>query len=114
MTEQMTPEEAIKYIDEWIESESPMYSGTEDALNVLRCAFEAAIAAATEWQPIETAPDASKSTGEIWLFGGRYDKPTLASPDGSFWRYELTISPETVPKFWCPQVIPTPPTEERE
>lgn len=62
----------------------------------------------SEWQPIETAPDAEKEK-TVWLFGGRYDEPTLRPSDGSFWRYEKSIGSEHVPTHWMELKIPESP-----
>lgn len=64
--------------------------------------------AMTEWQPIKTAPNASAHK-KVWVFGGRYDEPTIVPSDGDFWRYESKNGMKSLPTHWMELHIPNPP-----
>lgn len=69
-------------------------------------AASAAAARIAEWQTIATAP----VDGKVWVFGGRFDKPTVYLADGSWWRHEAANGSLAVPTHWAPFHIPEPPT----
>lgn len=64
----------------------------------------------SEWQPIETCPNAT-SKEVVWVWGPTLEHPQIRMPDGDFWRYELRNGDSSVPTHWQPVVIPQPPVQ---
>lgn len=70
---------------------------------------------AGEWRDISTAPSAisAEPEDEVWVFGGRYPKPTLVQADGDWWRSSPMLgTARYAPTHWQPQYVPPPPTGE--
>lgn len=65
----------------------------------MRCALVAADAAA--WQDIATAPTAAEMPkGRILVHGGNHSEPTVAAPDGEWWRVMRREGLEGLPTRW--------------
>lgn len=91
-----------------------------DALST-QAAYEAGLAEgilqspAWEWRDISTAPSAisAEPEDEVWVFGGRYPKPTLVQADGDWWRSSPMLgTARYAPTHWQPQYVPPAPTGE--